>query len=36
MLQTELCRACMGYSFAAGASDGPGAPPFVQGKHQNL
>ena len=31
MFQRQLCRPSMGYSFAAGATDGPGVPPFFQG-----
>jgi neutral ceramidase len=27
---TTTCRPAMGYSFAAGATDGPGVPPFTQ------
>ena len=35
-LQMRTCRPAMGYSFAAGATDGPGIPPFYQGTNTLL
>ena len=35
-LQLSTCRPAMGYSFAAGATDGPGVRPFTQGTNTSL
>ena len=31
--EVSTCRPSMGFSFAAGIPDGPGIPPFTNGKH---